>query len=180
MGTHLVNTTSFLAGGTFTDGTQSVSASSAAQCAALCDDDNNECIGATFIYDVTLSTDATKLQGRCLKYLRNPTGGAYSLYVKVLPLDYLSGASSNIQGAAAVASGHYVKWSPADLQHGRALEHQGSTLPIVIDVEACKDICDNKAACWGFYYGGGCMLRTGFSDAEGHRTFFHAYGPLIE
>jgi hypothetical protein len=176
MGTHLVNTSAFLAGsGVIADGTQTVSASTAQACADACDNDNNECIGATFIYTDTLTSGAGNLGGRCLKYLRNPPGGIYDLYVKVLPLDYVSGAS---KGKAAVASGHYVKWTATTLQHGQPLAMENG-LPIPNTLQGCKSACDNMSECWGLYWNGACVLRTGF-EAEGHRTFFHAFGNYIE
>jgi hypothetical protein len=162
MGTHIVNYTGLTATGDAT----------ATACATMCNDANTDCIAATFVYTSTLSSASADNSGACYKVTNSGTGG--QLAVKVLPLDYLSGASS---GKAAVASGSYVFWVQG---YATKLGVELATYTDK-DLQACKDLCDNNAACVLFQHDGtnGCALRTGL-EAEGARTFMHIVGDKID
>jgi hypothetical protein len=167
MGTHLVNTSVL---SPTPDGAQiQGGAGTAQQCADQCAG-SPSCIGSTWIYSDTLSWSATNYAGQCIFYIANPTNG-HTLYVKVLPLDYLSAASS---GRAAVSSGAYVKYNSVSPNLGVTISNTTAA-----GVKPCKNACDALGHCWGFYYNGFCVLRTGF-EAEGHRTFMHVLGEQVE
>ena len=168
MGTHLIDTTVFINSGGNPPGGSVTGASSAQACADSC---AGNCIAATFIYTRTSSDDENDKVGRCLQI---PASGGTPLYVKVLPLDYVSGASVGkkknstglITGQAAVASGHFVLWGGASPS---LLGIPHSSFPGT--VQNCRATCSTDSSCWGFFFSGGtCDLRRGF-QGEGHRTF---------
>jgi hypothetical protein len=104
-----------------------------------------------------------------------------ALYVKALPLDYVSGASGGrfsgrkeVQGQAAVTSGAYMRWQSVEANLGVTLSNITG-----VDLWNCMATCDFNAECWGFYYGSSsCDLRRGF-DGEGHRSFLHVVGSEV-
>ena len=160
MGTHIMNYT----------GVANTSDASATACAASCNSDNT-CIAATWVYTNTLSGDSADTAGKC--YMVTPTGTGGTLAVKVLPMDFLSGAS--LKGKAAVASGAYVFWAH-DYTTLLGVELATSTNGL----QACKDLCDANSACVLFQHDGTtCALRTGL-EAEGARTFMHIVGDKID
>ena len=172
MGTHLVNT--FGVNPTLPDGTQAQpGAATAQECADQCTA-SDACIGSTWIYSDTTQAAYNDYDGMCLFYIANPSdpSSGYTLYVKVLPLDYLSGASTT--GRAAVTSGAYVKYSAVTPDLGRTMSNTTA-----VGLKACKDACDMKGQCWGFYYNGYCALMKGY-EAEGYRTFMHVVAAKVE
>jgi hypothetical protein len=166
MGTHLVNT-STLPAAIF--GVQQNPAATAQACADSCSV-SGTCIGSTWIYDDTTSGAANTLAGRCIWYIINPFGG-HTLYVKVLPMDYMAGATT---GQAAVTTGHYVRYQSASPNLGITISNTTAT-----GLPDCKAACDNSVQCWGFYYNGFCILRKGL-EGEGHRSWIHVIGSQVE
>jgi hypothetical protein len=164
MGTHIVDTTALIETGAAPLGAMLTGAATAQACGDSCTS-SGICIAATFVYSRTTTDDEDDKSGRCVQV---PAGGGTPLYVKVLPLDYVSGASrkKGISGAAAVASGHFVLWGGANPNLGQPHNSFPGS------VENCRATCSNDGECWGFFYSGGtCNLRKGY-QAEGHRTFF--------
>ena len=163
MGTHIMNYT----------GATATGVASAALCAADCNSDNT-CIAATWVYTNTSSGGSAETAGTCYKVFPTYTSGAGKLAVKVLPLDFLSGAS--LKGRAAVPSGSYAFWAQ-DYTAVLGVELATS----INDLQACKDLCDADSACVLFQHDGttGCALRTGL-EAEGARTFMHMVGDKID
>ena len=175
MGTHLVNTTDYPwgnlgIGNTGTGqpaGTQTRTETTAQSCVDECAK-STACIGATWMYADTQSNGRTNSTGSCMWYLASPVGsGIHTLYVKVLPMDYMSGAST--KGQAAVSSGSYVRYSTVDANLGETISNVSASSK---SLSACRVDCDNSVQCWGFYYNGNCVLRKGL-EGEGHRSFVH-------
>jgi hypothetical protein len=168
MGTHLANTTGYPT--TIPDGVQNQAAVADAQtCVDLCVA-SSICIGSTWIYNNTASTAVTDYGGICLWYIINP-GGSTTLYVKVLPMDYMAGATS---AKASVATGSYVKYTGAGANLGVTISNTTAA-----GLDLCKAACDNNVQCWGFYYNGFCILRKGL-EGEGHRSWLHIIGAQVE
>jgi len=174
MGTHLVNTTGYP--GYTPPGVQNQAGSLTT--AQACYDNcaaSTICWGATWIYNDTISSASNIYTGVCLWYMNNPGGGTNTLYVKVLPMDYMAGATKD---KAAVASGSYVKYSTVNPNLGATITG-GNTTSTDTPLPACKALCDQNPECWGFYYNGHCVIRKGL-EGEGHRSFIHVIGANVE
>jgi hypothetical protein len=172
MGTHLANTTGvFATPQVIPGGVQTwPGVTSAQNCSYSCEISAN-CIGATWIYSDTSSTSANVYTGTCITYLQNPSNG-HLLYIKVLPMDYMAGATT---GKAAVASGHYVLFRAMSPNLGVSFLGNNTA-----SYDDCSTTCDNNVQCWGFYYiNGYCIPRKGL-EGEGHRTLMHVIGSRIE
>lgn len=142
---------------------------SAKACAEACEA-LTDCAFSTWEYANTLAGQSANTSGVCHTFV--PIGSDI-LAFKALPTDTVTAASN---GRAAVASGSYVVYD------GDTAAMIGGDIsgPTTQTVTACKNDCDNTAACVAVYYAGGsCTLRSGL-EAEGMRTFVNIVGAQVD